>query len=146
MARKIDEVTRTRLIEFVGDYFIKTGLSAREIEQKMGDSKCFTIVPSHVTISKYIQEYKLIHHESASIIDSLVEDQKGSRLDDPAIIERVYSVANAIFNGKSIQELSFDYTVSYWVIYRDVHLRLRQLDNQLYMAVCERLKENSKVK
>jgi len=146
MARKIDEVTRTRLIDFVGDYFIKTGLSAREIEQKMRDSKCFTVVPSHVTISKYIQDYKLNHRESASIIDSLVEDQKGSQLDDPIIIERVYSVAAAILNGKTIQELSFDYGVSYWVIYRDVHLRLKQLNSQLYLSVCERLKENSKVK
>lgn len=146
MARTLDNITRIRLIEFVGKCFLETGLSAREIEQRMLESKQFIIVPSHVTISKYIQDYKLLHSEYADIIDSLVEDQKGSLLDNPQIVKRVNNVANEILSGKTIQEIALGYNVSYWVIYRDIHLRLKKLNPSLYGDVCNKLKENSKVK
>lgn len=146
MARKMDDITRIRLTEFVGRCFLETGLSAREIEQKMLESKQFIIVPSHVTISKYIQDYKALHKEYAKVIDSLVEDQKGSLLDNPIIVKRVNNVANEILSGKTIQEIALGYGVSYWVIYRDIHIRLKKLNSSLYSDVSSQLKENSKVK
>ena len=146
MARTMDKATRIRLIEFVGKTFLDTGVSARELEQLMRDSKQFAVVPSHVTISQYIKEYKLLHPESAPIIDSILDDIKGSMLDNPSIVDRVNDVAEQIMNGKTMQEIALDYRVSYWVIYRDIHLRLKEMNPMYYYSVCQKIKENSKVK
>ena len=145
MARKMDESVRASLIEFVGQEFMRTGISARELQQAMHDCGEFAMVPSHVTISSYIQEYKTNHPEYAKIIDSLVEELKGSKIDDPKVIERVYEVANAILNGSTITELAAFKEVSYWVIYRDVHLRLKEIDSKLYSLVNSTLKSRENI-
>ena len=135
MAEKLhDDSERLRRIEFVGDLFLKTGYSTRNLSRLIsGDENGFKI--SNATVSDYIQRYRTLHPNKKEQIDSLIEANKGSSIKDHNVIKRVYEIVDLISQNHSLDEISKIYNQSYWVTYYDIDIRLKKLDPKLYDKV-----------
>lgn len=119
MARKLDDETRERLIEEVGQYFLDTGDSTRIIAEK------FSI--SNYTVSDYIKRYKKKHPEYIEMIDDLIGFNSPQSIMIVAVRARVVDSASFCLQGFEIKEIANAYGVSPSTIRNDLNVRINKL-------------------
>lgn len=135
MSIRIDENERNRRINLVGEYFEKTGDSARQISYYFTKYE-FPI--SKTTVQEYIQIYK--RKTNKEKIDDLINKNKGQTLEDDGVIERVFMVSRLAIEGYSMKEISEILDISESTVERDIFVRLNQIcihdeDLQIYYRV-----------
>ena len=136
MAEKLhDDSERLRRIELVGDLFLRTGYSNRNLSRLLSQDSNNGFKISNATVCDYIQRYRIIHSDKAEQIDSLIEANKGSSIKDHNVIKRVYKVVDLICNNYSIDEISKILNQSYWVTYYDIDIRLKKINPELYEKI-----------
>lgn len=119
-----DESERLRRINLVGEYFVNTGASTREIA-KYFSSYYFEI--SNKTVSLYIKEYMKMNPEKEEEIKKKIDINTEKTIDDSYVVERVLKVARLILDGKTIEEASKELDISYKTAERDISVRLKEL-------------------
>lgn len=136
MAERLhDDFERIRRIELVGNLFLETGYSTRTLARYISTDNRLDFKISNATVSKYINDYKNKHADKAEQIDCLIDANKGSTVDNPEDVERVYKVAKYVLEDYSIQDIAHNLNVSYWTIYYDINIRLKKLDPKLFSKI-----------
>lgn len=140
-----DEKERDRRIKLVGDYFLQTGKSTREISKYFTENY-FDI--SNKTVSVYIKEYLNKYKEKANEIMELIDNNKSKSIEDEEVVDRVFNTADLILSGKSLEETAKILNVSYKTCERDISYRLKALADrsqplrEYYILVKDKLYSN----
>lgn len=133
MAEKVhDDLERDRRVKIIGDLFLNTGLSTRNISRLISNDNSYNFKISNATVSDYIQRYRAMNEDKAEQIDSLIEANKGSSVKNPEVIKRVYKVAELVMQNYSIEDIAKLLKQKYWVIYYDIDIRLRKINSNVY--------------
>ena len=59
------------------------------------------------------------------------------------IVKRVLKSAKLCLEGHSIEEISGILETTFWTTYRDLNVRLKKVDEELYKEVIKQMSENS---
>ena len=121
-----------RRVELTGKFFIESECSFREIAEIFSSDPNKYFDASHVTIRDYINKYKSKYPELKDKIDYIININKGSTIKDDLVLNRIKNVYNLLTEGKNFEQISKILSESYWVVYYDIHLRLRKIDEDLY--------------
>ena len=121
-----------RRVELTGDFFMSSECSFREIAEIFSNNPSKYFDASHVTIRDYINKYRNKHPELKEKIDYIININKGSTIKDDGVLNRIKNVYNLLSEGSNFEQISSILGESYWVVYYDIHLRLRKLDSKLY--------------
>ena len=124
MGKKYTEEERLERIELIGNYFLKTGSSTRDIAKYFTENY-FEI--SNKTVSLYIKEFMKNHSKSKEEINILIENNMNKSIEDPDTRERVLKVARLVLDGHSKKEVSEILNISEKVVERDISSRLLML-------------------
>ena len=120
----------------VCEYIIETESSFRKTAEK------FNLTAP--TINDYCKRFKdlspLRYPELKKVIDKNTEPT----IKDENVKKRVLENAKLIVSGKTIEEISADTGIDYWVVYRDIKNRLKNIDVELFEQVDSILKSRSK--
>ncbi len=135
-----------RRVDLTGDFLIKTHLSTREIAEHFSDNSDIYFKASHVSISDYVKKYMMKYPEKENLIKDILDENKGSSLNQERILKRINDAYAFLEQGLNFEEIAYKLNESYWVIYYDIHLRLRKLDNHRYNLAKEFIKNNQKNK
>lgn len=113
----------------VCEYIIETESSFRKTAEK------FNLTAP--TINDYCKRFKdlspLRYPELKKVIDKNTEPT----IKDENVKKRVLENAKLIVSGKTIEEISADTGIDYWVVYRDIKNRLKNVDSELYEEVSQ---------
>ena len=121
MAQKKSPEERQMLINLVGEHFLKTGQSTREI------AAYFTELGyplSNATVSDYIGKYKKLNPGVGTIIDEKIEDNKAKSIEDATVRTRVMYVTKFFLQNHTADDIALAFNVTPSVIYRDLNERL----------------------
>lgn len=135
---------RDKRVKIVGNMFLDSGYSTRRLSKVISDDKELDFKISNATVSTYIQMYKEKYPDKAEQIDCLIEANKGSSIDNPIDVERVYNVYSLVLKDFSIESIAKILNSSYWVIYYDINIRLPKLDMSKYREVKAVLDEHAR--
>ena len=131
MAATKSPLEREELIEKIGEDFLETGISARQLANK------YKI--SNVTASNYLNEFAKKHPKSGVI--EKINGIKGN-IDDIEIQKRVLASAELSLKGYTIENIASIFNVTYRVTYDDLSIRLKKIDAKIYNQVKEQLQKN----
>lgn len=134
-----DEERRKRII-LVGDYVSKTGSSTRNTAKYFTEN-FFSI--SNFTVSEYLKLYLKINPEEKNNIYNIIESNIPKSIEDEKIKNRVITASNMILNGYTIEETAKELDSSFWETYRDIHYRLKKIDEDKYALITQILKKHS---
>lgn len=134
---KSDE-ERIRRIKMVGDYAIKTNASTREIAKYFSENY-FKI--SNSTVADYFQRYKEMYKTTASKLQDVIDKNKEKTIADDETRSRVLIVYKLLKENYSIEEIATSLKSTYFTIYRDATIRLKQLDIDKYNEIMEILNQ-----
>lgn len=121
MAQKKSDEERKMLINLVGEHFIKTGQSTREI------AAYFTQLGfplSNFTVSDYINKYKASHQDEKAVIDELIQNNTPKGIEDVGVRTRVMYVTKFFLQDHTVEDIALAFNVTPSVIYRDLNERL----------------------
>lgn len=141
-----DDEERFRRMQIIYQRFIQTNESTRQIAKYISNSEDYNFKISHVTVSKYLKDIrKYLNQDDLEELDRALEDKKEKTIDDPLVKERVLKCAKSCLIGNTIEETAAMLESTYWQVYRDLQYRLKQIDNDVYEKVKEKLIENSRL-
>lgn len=116
----------------VCEYIIETESSFRKAAEK------FNLTAT--TVNDYCKRFKdlspLRYHELRKVIASNSEPT----IKDENVKKRVLENARLVVEGNTIEEINSTTGIDYWVIYRDIKYRLKNIDSELYEQVNSILK------
>lgn len=135
-----------RRVDLTGDFLIKTHLSTREIAEYFSENSNIYFKASHVSISDYIKKYILKYPEKEDIIKEIAQENKGSSINRERILQRINDVYVMLKQGYNFDEISKELNESYWIVYYDIYLRLKELDYSRYKNAKNFIKLNQKNK
>ena len=135
-----------RRVDLTGDFLIKTHLSTREIAEHFSDNSNIYFKASHVSISDYIKKYILKYPDKEEIIKEIEEENRGSSINKERILKRINDIYVMLEEGYNFEEISKELNESYWIVYYDIHLRLKNLDYDRYKNAKCFIKLNQKNK
>lgn len=121
MAQKKSPEEREMLINLVGEYFLQTGQSTREI------AAYFTELGyplSNATVFDYISKFKKKNPNAGSIIAEKIDENKVKSIEDVAVRTRVMYVTKFFLQNHTADEIALAFNVTTSVIYRDLNERL----------------------
>ncbi len=140
-----DESERLNRIIEVGEYFLNTGASTREIADYFSKNK-YSI--SNKTVYDYIKKYKEMFQNKVSEIEDKLYSNKEKSIDDAGVRERVLTVSRLILDGHTKKEVSKILGITIKEVERDINPRLKKIseidkDYEIYYnAVMNVLKKN----
>lgn len=124
MAKKYTEEEKIQRIELVGEYFLKTGESTREIAKYFSEN-FFEI--SNKTVSLYIKEYIKKHEDKKEEIRAMIDNNIDKSIEDLQVQERVLKVVRLVLLGSTKEEIANMLNISVKVVERDISSRFPRL-------------------
>ncbi len=132
MAANFTDKEREERINLVGEYFINNpGVSTRKIAEYFSNN-FFKI--SNATVLDYINRYKK-NNNLTDEIDNKLNENKPKTINDADVKKRILTCAKFYINGKTLEEISTITNTNYWIVYRDLMVRLKKIDEYLYNQV-----------
>lgn len=132
MAANFTDEEREERINLIGEYFINNpGVSTRKIAEYF--SKNFFKI-SNATVLDYINRYKK-NNNLTDEIDNKLNENKPKTINDADVKKRVLTCAKLYISGKTLEEISNITNTNYWIIYRDLMVRLEKIDKEMYDQV-----------
>ena len=141
MKEYITEDERELRIVLVGKYIAKTGASTRQTAEHFSNNY-FEI--SNFTVSEYCKKYMKKNKEDSESLKNIIQNNKPISIDNEEIKNRVLLVAKYVKEGFLLEEIAEQLKISFWEAYRDIHNRLKSIDENLYSEVCEILSNRSR--
>lgn len=124
-----------RVIE-VCEHIITTKNSYRKT------SKIFGI--SVATVSDYCDRFAKLKPQRYPELKKVIEANTEPTIKDENVKKRVLENAKLIVEGNTIEEIVISTGIDYWVVYRDIKNRLKNIDVELFEQVDSILKSRSK--
>ncbi len=90
---------------------------------------------SVATISDYCQRFAKLKPQRYQELKKIIDKNTEPTIKDDNVKKRVLENAKLIVSGKTIEEISIDTGIDYWVVYRDLKNRLKNVDLELYEEV-----------
>ena len=140
MGKQITDEERDRRIELVGEYVLYNGASTREAASFFTEN-LFPI--SNYTVSDYCKKYKKKHPDKALIIERTFAANKKELSPEEKRVQ-VLKNAKLILSGFTIEEISEKTGESYWSVYRDLTVRLKEIDLGLFTEIKQIMHDRSK--
>ena len=141
MAQKYSEETRNYYIIKVGDYFIN--------EENPSIRKCINylkendnIILSIPTVKSYVHQFVKNNPDKGLEILKKIENNKPNTVDDEIVKKRVLQAAEMILKDNTIEIIATVLNSTIDTIYRDLTVRLKKIDIDLYDKVKNILKEH----
>ena len=141
MARTYQEDERNYYIDLVGNYFLN--------EDEPSIRKCMAylnennIVLSVTTIRCYINTFVKNNPQKGLDILKKLDTNKPKTIDDDNVKNRVLKAAKMIKENKTIEQIAKCLDSTSNTIYKDLTVRLKKLDQDLYNQIKPILKEHS---
>lgn len=124
----------------VAEHIIETGDSYRKTAKKFGISA--------PTVLSYCKKYKKMYPIKANLLDEQINKNKEETIERDEVKQRVLENTKLLLNGKTIEEIAVQTNTDYWIVYRDLTVRLKMLDvdlfNQVAILLDNRRMENLK--
>lgn len=111
----------------VCEYIIKNNSSYRRAGAEFG--------VSIATVSDYCQRFAKLKPQRYQELRNVIDKNTEPTIKDENVKKRVLENAKLIVSGKTIEEISEDTGIDYWVVYRDIKDRLKKVDIELYEEV-----------
>lgn len=138
MAANYTDKEREERIILVGDYFMETGASTRQIAEYFSNN-FFKI--SNATVCDYIKKYKKLKNLDREI-EKKIKENSPETISDKNVAKRVLKFAQLYLkDNKTIEEIADETKTEYWTVYRDLTDRLKQLDSEVFEAVSEKMSQ-----
>lgn len=96
-------------------------------------AKIFDI--SVATVSDYCDRFAKLKPQRYPELKKVISTNTEPTIKDENVKKRVLENARLIVSGKTIEEISLDTGIDYWVVYRDIKNRLKNVDLELYEEV-----------
>ena len=141
MARTFTQEEREERIRKVGEYFLATNDSTREIARHFSETE-FRI--SNCTVCMYIHLFMKKMPEYGYTINEMIFTNSEKTIDDPAVRARVIKVAALFLSGLTVEQVAEASGIDRWVIYRDLVKRLPLIDESVAADVRSMLTANSR--
>lgn len=90
---------------------------------------------SVATVSDYCKRYERLNPHRYLILKDVILSNSEKTIKDKEVEKRVLKNAKLVISGKTIEEISVDTGVDYWVVYRDIKKRLKDIDSRLYEEI-----------
>lgn len=90
---------------------------------------------SVATVSDYCNRYEKLKPQRYLKLKEVISANSEKTINDKEVEMRVLRNARLIIGGKTIEEISIDTGVDYWIVYRDIKKRLKDVDLGLYEEV-----------
>ena len=88
----------------------------------------------------------MIHPDKEKLVREILEENKGSLINNEKVKKRINDVYLLLEDGYKFEEIASILKTTYWVVYYDIHLRLRYLDKNRYQNAKTFIKNNQKNK
>lgn len=99
---------------------------------------------SVATVSDYCDRFAKLEPQRYSELKKVVEANTEPTIKDENVKKRVLKNARLIVEGNTIEEIVISTGIDYWVVYRDIKNRLKNIDVELFEQVDSILKSRSK--
>lgn len=130
MARKVEsDEERLRRVILVGEHVKMTGDSTRKTAQYFTKTH-FAI--SNCTVSDYCARYCKLRPAEVDILRGKIDGNIVRDISREEVRRRVDNVAKLFETGMNIQEIADAIGENFWVVYRDIHIRLPLVDSTFY--------------
>lgn len=113
----------------VCEYIINNNSSYRRVAAEFGISVA--------TVSDYCQRFAKLKPQRYQELKKVIDKNTEPTIKDENVKKRVLENAKLIVSGKTIEEISADTGIDYWVVYRDIKNRLKNVDSELYEEVSQ---------
>jgi transposase len=141
MARTFTEQERIERIRKVGEYFLATNASTREIAKHFCETE---FIISNCTVCMYIHLFMKMEPEFSDELNAKIYSNARKTIDDPGVKERVVKVTSLFLSGHNVDQIADETGIDKWTVYRDLIKRLPLLDESLGKDVREMLRSNSR--
>ena len=75
-------------------------------------------------------------------IEKIMNDNRAKSIEDNNVVERVKKVTKKYLEeDKTIEQIAIELGINFWIVYRDLKIRLPLLNNELYKLVEEKKNE-----
>lgn len=108
----------------VCEYIINNNSSYRKAGAEFGISVA--------TVSDYCQRFAKLKPQRYPELKKVIDKNTEPTIKDENVKKRVLENARLIVSGKTIEEIVADTGIDYWVVYRDIKNRLKNIDLELY--------------
>lgn len=140
MAQKFTEQEREERINMVGNYFLSE--EHPSIRKCMEYFKQKNISISVPTVKSYLDLYKKMYPKCADILNEKIDNNKPKSIEDDEVRNRVLIVAQEYLNGKDLESIAQEYTITKDTLYRDITERLPKISENLAKQVSQKMKMN----
>ena len=113
----------------VCEYIINNNSSYRKAGSEFGVSVA--------TVSDYCQRFAKLKPQRYQELKKIIDKNTEPTIKDDNVKKRVLENAKLIVSGKTIEEISEETGIDYWVVYRDIKNRLKNVDSELYEEVSQ---------
>ena len=113
----------------VCEYIINNNSSYRKAGSEFGVSVA--------TVSDYCQRFAKLKPQRYQELKKIIDKNTEPTIKDDNVKKRVLENAKLIVSGKTIEEISEETGIDYWVVYRDIKNRLKNVDLELYEEVSQ---------
>ncbi len=113
----------------VCEYIINNNSSYRKAGSEFGVSVA--------TVSDYCQRFAKLKPQRYQELKKVIDKNTEPTIKDDNVKKRVLENAKLIVSGKTIEEISEETGIDYWVVYRDIKNRLKNVDSELYEEVSQ---------
>ncbi len=90
---------------------------------------------SAVTVKDYCERFSKLKPDRYEELKKVIKSNAEPTIQDENVRVRVLENAKLLVSGKTLEEISSDTGVEYWVVYRDITNRLEKIDKDLYAQV-----------
>lgn len=95
---------------------------------------------SVATVSDYCNRFAKLNPQRYQELKKVIDSNSEPTIKDENVKKRVLKNARLIVEGNTIEEITSITGVDYWVVYRDIKNRLKNIDSELYEQVNSILK------
>lgn len=132
---------RQRRIILVGEFFLNNSDVSVRKAAKYFSEKFFPI--SIATVHDYLQRYKEKFTTNADEIEKIMKNNCPETINDPKVRKRVLTCTEMfLWQDKNIDQVAEDLGETFWTIYRDLTVRLKTIDPELYQLVMDKTNFN----
>lgn len=95
---------------------------------------------SVATVSDYCKRFAKLNPQRYQELKKVIDSNSEPTIKDENVKKRVLENARLVVEGNTIEEITSITGVDYWVVYRDIKNRLKNIDSELYEQVNSILK------
>lgn len=95
---------------------------------------------SVATVSDYCNRFAKLNPQRYQELKKVIDSNSEPTIKDENVKKRVLTNARLIVEGNTIEEITSITGIDYWVVYRDIKNRLKNIDSELYEQVNSILK------